>query len=413
MVAVGLLPSPQALSFRDCLLQPSRFPPAKWLTFTLLGLLLLLNPSFLAGQSTLDKATEERIQRGIHFIYDIEFEKADQEFKHVIDAYPVHPVGYFFTAMTQWWRILTKLDDESRDDRLRDMLELVIELCEKRLEKDKTDITAMFFKGGAIGFRGRLRANRGNWLGAANDGMAALPIVRRAYELDPKNDDVLLGVGIYDYYAAVIPKQYPLVRPALMFLPPGDKKKGLEELKKAALSGKYAHTEATYFLMQAYYQYEKDYAAAVEYAKELHTLYPRNPLFQRYLGRCYVRLGYWVEAVKEFSEVRDRYLAGQVGYDAQEAREAYYYIGRFHFMAGEYDQALESFYRCDELSRKMDKDGASGFMSMTNLTIGMIYDAQQKRSLAIEQYRKVMKMKEYENTHKDALRFLTSPYSRD
>lgn len=367
----------------------------------------------LLAQWKLDDLNEQRIQRGIDHIYNIEFAQADREFSDVVKVYPDHPAGYFFQAMTEWWRILSNFDDESHDDYFKDMLEAVIDLCDKRLKKNKNDVTALFFKGGAIGFRGRLRANRGQWLGAANDGIVALPIVRKAYEIDPKNYDILLGVGIYDYYAAVVPKQYPIVKPLMIFLPSGDKKKGLEELEKASLYGKYARTEARYFLLQANYSYEKQYNVALGYAQSLHQMYPRNPLFHRYLGRCYVNLGYWAEALKMFSEVRDRFTSGQEGYDLHDGREAYYYIGKFHFMAGEFDKALQNYYTCDEHSRKLDKDGASGFMSMANLTIGMIYDAQRKRSLAIEQYEKVLNMKEYENTHTEARRYLEKPYFRD
>lgn len=379
--------------------------------YLLLSLCVL--SSELMAQWKLDDQTEQRIQRGIDYIYNIEFEKADREFAEVIKTYPDHPVGYFFQAMTGWWRILSDFENESLDGQFNEMLEHVIELCDKRLEKDKSDITALFFKGGSIGFRGRLRANRGKWLGAANDAIVALPIVRKAHQLDPNNFDILLGVGIYNYYAEVIPQQYPIIKPVMLFLPSGDRKKGLEELQQAANSGKYAQTEAKYFLLQSHFTYEKRYDVALKYAQELHQKYPRNPLFHRYHGRSLVSLGYWADAFMEFTNVLNRFLARQEGYDDPYGREAYYYTGKFHFMSGEFDRALQEFYRCDELSRKLDKDGASGFMSMANLTIGMIYDVQKKRPLALEQYRKVLRMKEYESTHKEARRYLDQPYSRE
>jgi tetratricopeptide (TPR) repeat protein len=111
--------------------------------------------------------------------------------------------------------------------------------------------------------------------------------------------------------------------------------------------------------------------------------------------------------------VTNRYQAQQIGYDVYDAREAYYYIGKFYFLAGKLSEALQNLYKCDELSRRVDKDGASGFMSMANLTIGLIYDLQKRRGSALAQYQKVLTMKEYENTHKDARRFLQKPYTRD
>ncbi len=364
------------------------------------------------AQWILDPSIEQRIQKGVDHIYNLEFEKADQEFDAVVALRPGHPVGYFFRAMTQWWRILGNFSDESKDDRFHDLLDVVINKCDERLDKNSKDITALFFKGGAVGFRGRLRANRGKWLAAAKDGIVALPIVQKAYELDPNNYDVLLGIGIYNYYAEIVPKDYPFVKPFMLFFPKGDKKKGMEQLKLSAQNSKYARTEAAYFLLQSYFLYEKDYFQAITIAQSLHARYPRNPLFHRYVGRCYVSLGQWSDAYRIFLEVERRYTAKQTGYDAYDAREAYYYLGKFHFIAGTFDEALKNFMKCDELSRTVDTEGPSGFMSMANLQIGMIYDIQKKRQLAVNQYQKVLRMKQFENSHADARRYLSTPYTR-
>lgn len=365
------------------------------------------------GQWIDDPAVDAYVQRGIHDIYNIEFDKADQEFAEVVRLRPDHPAGYFFQAMTEWWRILTNFDDESQDERYYDMLQKVVDMCDERLDKNENDVAALFFKGGAVGFRGRLRANRGSWLRAANDGLIALPAVRKAYQLEPNNSDVLLGMGIYNYYAEVVPELYPIVKPLMIFLPSGDKKKGLEQLELASQKARYAKTEATYFLLQTYFTYEKQYIRALEIARDLFTRYPRNPLFHRMYGRCYVSIGYWGEAFKVFSEIGKRYREHQEGYDMYDGREAYYYIGRHYFLSGKLDEALQNLYKCDELSRRVDKEGASGFMSMANLTLGMIYDLQKKRGSALAQYRKVLDMKEYENTHKDARRYMEKRYSRN
>ncbi|HCA78932.1 MAG TPA: hypothetical protein DEP53_04280 [Bacteroidetes bacterium] len=385
--------------------------------FTRWGVLvLLLFGSFstpnASAQWINDPAVDGHLQKGIDKIYNLEFEKADLEFAEVVRLQPEHPAGYFFQAMTEWWRILSNFDDESRDKRLIAMLDKVVDLCEKRLDKNEDDVAALFFKGGAVGFKGRLRSNRGAWLLAANDGLVALPAIRKAYKLDPQNYDVLLGMGIYNYYADVVPNQYPVVKPLMIFLPSGEKKKGLEQLELAAQKARYAKIEAMYFLLQTYFTYEKQYVRALELARELHNKFPQNPLFHRMYGRCYVSTGYWGEAFKIFSEVEKRFRNHQPGYDNYDGREAYYYIGRHYFLAGKLDESLQNLYKCDELSRTLDKQSTSGFMSMANLTIGMIYDLQKRRGSALAQYQKVLGMKEYENTYKEARRFMDKPYSR-
>ena len=376
----------------------------------LISLIVIVSSSH--GQWISDPAVDAKVQRGIDYIYNIEFEKANKEFAEVIRLAPDHPAGYFFQAMTEWWRILSNFDDETRDKAFLEMLDRVVVMCEKRLDKNENDVTALFFKGGAVGFKGRLRANRGAWLAAANDGLVALPAIRKANKLEPANYDVLLGMGIYNYYADVVPSQYPIVKPLMIFLPGGDKKKGLEQLELAAQKARYAKVEAEYFLLQTYFSYEKQFVRALEIARELHAKYPKNPLFHRMYGRCYVSLGYSADAYQIFSEVEERYRNHQEGYDDYDVREAYYYIGRHLFQAGRLDDALRNFYRCDEVSRKIDKSSPSGFMSMTNLAVGMIYDLQGKRGSALAQYQKVLNMKEFENTYRDARRYMEKPYSR-
>jgi tetratricopeptide (TPR) repeat protein len=376
-------------------------------------LTILFASSFAHTQWIEDPGIDQRVQQGIDEIYNFEFEKAETDFSEVIKLRPDHPVGYFFRAMIQWERIISKFDDESQDEKLYNLLDIVVDLCEKRLDQNPKDVAAMFFKGGAVGFRGRLRANRGKWIGAVNDGLVALPLVRKAYELEPNNYDVLLGIGIYNYYAAVIPGKYSYVKPAMIFFPSGDRKKGLEQLRQASLHAKYAQVEATYFLMQNYFMYEKDYNGALGLARKLHDKYPNNSMFYRYLGRCLMITGYLGEANDIFIDILHRYQQQQLGYDLYDARESQYYIGKFEFLAGRFDNALKYLYACDEISRKLDKEESSGFMSLANLLIGMTYDAQGKRSDAIQQYKKVLAMTEYENSYQDAKKYLRQSYKRN
>ncbi|MCI0706884.1 MAG: hypothetical protein L0Y80_05285 [Ignavibacteriae bacterium] len=366
----------------------------------------------LSAQWLPDPEIDESIQRGIGYIYNLEFENAEQEFARVVSVRPDHPAGYFFQAMIEWWRILIDIDDESRDEKFFDMLEHVITMCDERLKKDPNDVTALFFKGGAIGFRGRLKANRGSWFSAAQDGVAAMPIVRKAHELDQKNSDVLLGIGIYNYYAEVIPQEYPLLKPFMWFFPGGDRTKWLEQIQIASENAKYAHVESSYFLMQNYFFYEKQFSKALGLAKKLSDMFPRNPVFHRYLGRCYVRMGDWSEVYRVYSDIDKRCREHQTGYSPSDQREAAYYLGRFLFIGKTLDESLQQFTRCDELSNAVDDEDGSGFRTMANLHMGMIYDLQKKRSLAIMQYQKVLKMKEYEQSHIDARKYLKAPYHR-
>jgi tetratricopeptide (TPR) repeat protein len=287
----------------------------------------------------------------------------------------------------------------------------VIDLCDDILDRDDQDVHALFFKGGALGFQGRLRFHRDDWFAAANAGRKALPIVQDAAAIDPKNYDVHLGTGIYNYYAEVIPQKYPIAKPLLLFIPAGDKQKGIAELHSAAEKGRYASVEAKYFLMQLYYQNEKEYHKARTLAEELHQRFPNNMLFHKYLGRCYVILGQWQMADSLFGEIVQRAREGMRGYTEAVEREAVYYLGLGAMAVKDHRTALEHLLRCEELSRVLDLKKESGFAVMTQLKIGMLHDLSVNREEAMQRYRNVLRMREYLDSHDQARKYLKSPYA--
>jgi tetratricopeptide (TPR) repeat protein len=382
----------------------------------ILRLILLALLCFPSALSQVVPANEARFdslaQKGISQVYNLEFEAAEQTFHDLTALQPSHPAGYFFFAMVDWWKIMIDLDNEEYDDRFLGQLDRVVAMCDSMLDLNAGDVTAIFFKGGAIGFQGRLRFHRDDYLGAANAGRKALPLVQTASTLEPNNDDILLGTGIYHYYAEVIPDQFPIARPLLLFIPPGDKKKGLEELNAAAERGKYASAEATYFLLQIYFFYEKDFTSALALSTKLHRRYPNNMLFHRYVGRCQTMLANWAQSREVFGEIVARVRRGERGYTPTVEREAEYYLGVAWMAFGMPDEALLHYYRCDELSRSLDRRESSGFMAMANLKIGNIYDLQLKRDQAIQQYNKVLSLKDYRGSHDQAEVYLKNPYGR-
>jgi tetratricopeptide (TPR) repeat protein len=378
----------------------------------LVAVLSLVLVARCAGQSPAadDRVFEGIAREGIDRVYNLEFEKAEESFRTLARLKPGHPAGPFFLAMVQWWRIMIDIDNQQYDKEFLTGLDRVVDLCDSLLAVNQNDVTAIFFKGGAIGFQGRLKFHRNDYLGAANAGRKALPLVRDALALDPGNFDVLLGMGIYNYYAEVIPTEYPFLKPLILFIPPGDRRKGLEELTLASEKALYASVEASYFLLQIYYFYEKDYTRALAVARRLSTRYPNNMVFHRYLGRCFVAQNNWAAGDSVFGEIAARVHRGMPGYGPAVEREAEYYLGAAAMGRGAYDEALTHMYRCDELSRVLDLQEPSGFMTMANLKMGMIYDAQAKRALALDEYRKVLDMKDYQDAHTQAELYMKAPY---
>ena len=359
--------------------------------------IILFSFSTFAQNSDFDS----RVNSGIKQIYNIKFTKAEKTFRSVIADYPNQPAGRFFLAMIDWWKILLDPDNESYDEIFFQKLEDVIYQCDQLLDKNPKNVDALFFKGGSIGFRGRLRAFRESWLKAADDGREALPIVEEAAALDPNNMDVQLGFGIYNYYAEVIPNENPLIKPLMIFFPDGDKEKGIQQLKNTAFNGKFAKYEARYFLMTLYYRYENNSIAADDYAKLLQDDFPDNPVFEKWRGRIAVKRGDYFLADSVFRSVLLKAEKNYFGYNKPNSlREAAYYVGNNFKNSGQLDSAKVYFEKSITESKKIDEEGEeSGFQVNAVLFLAQMAETLNKKDEAIRLYEKLLNMNDYGRSH--------------
>jgi len=350
---------------------------------------------------------------GIKQIYSIKFVEAESTFDSLKENFPQNPAGDFFLAMIDWWRILLNTTVEKYDDRFLDKLNIIINKCDSILEKNPNDVDALFFKGGAIGFRGRLRALRFSWLKAADDGRKALPIVQKVLTLDPNNNDAIFGMGIYNYYASILPDKYPILKPFMIFMPSTDKDEGIKQVKQTAEKGKYAKYEANYFLMLIYFSDENKPYISYKYAKILTKYFPDNPVFEKWEGRIAAKIGKSLEASKIFKDVLEKGKKKMAGYfDDISKREAYYYIADRYWKENKIDSSKILFKECLNLSTEIDKEKESGFLINALLYMGMINDVQKNRKAAINYYNKVLDLDEYKQSHNLAEKYLEKPYKK-
>jgi tetratricopeptide (TPR) repeat protein len=364
---------------------------------------------------TMRGGADPRIQLGIDLIYQLRFAAADEHFTELIAAAPADPAGHFFLAMVGWWRVLIDLDDRTHDDQLYALLQRCIDVCDRRLQEDPDDLDAVLFKGGAVGFRGRLRGDRHEFVRAARDALRSLPLLKKSRQLEPSNKDILFGQGIYNYFAEVIPERHRVVRPIMLFLADGDRELGLQQLEEVAREGRYARAEALYFLAQIYRMFEDDNTRALPYLVELHEMYPTNALFHRYRARTLVALGRWVEGIAQYEEISRRSRAGQVGYHARGHVESLYYIGKNAFRHRRRDTAVRSFAAADSLVGTLGADpgdATMGYAALVLLYLGMTYDELGQHDEAARCFSRVLELPAHGTSHELARRYRAAPFSR-
>ena len=380
--------------------------------YMLLTLLIFLFPvtGIFSQWVIMKQDADSLVREGTFYIYNVEFEKAENCFRQVKEMYPKHPVGYFLDAMVYWWKITLYRETSQFDKPFEDRIDKIISLCDDILDENENDLAALFFKAGALGYRGRHYAQKESWVKAASDGASAYNLMIKCQKLAPANHDIMLGTGLYNYFAVAIPEKFPVVKPLMTFFARGDKQLGIYQLRAASRKARYAAVEARVVLLQIYNSFEKDYDIAQSIAKELLDTYNNNPYFHRYYARLLVRRGEQGGYEDEWRKILIRCLDKKVGYDNITAREAMYYIGQSLMIKGENDAALKYLLKANE-GRIVDKE-ETGFTVNANIFIGNLYDRKKNRAEAKKYYSNVLKMKEFDNSHTKARRFLEKPYGQ-
>jgi hypothetical protein len=95
---------------------------------------------------------------------------------------------------------------------------------------------------------------------------------------DPLAPEARFGLGLYDYYADVLPRLLKLLR-FLARLPGGDRERGLESIEAAESQALWHRTEARAQLLDIYAAYEDRPDDALALARGLRARYPGAPLW--------------------------------------------------------------------------------------------------------------------------------------
>ncbi len=181
-------------------------------------------------------------------------------------------------ATAVWWRIQIDPRDTSRDAAFRSQADAVIAAAEAWAARAPTRADAWFVVGASYGLRVPFRVLRGERLAAARDGKQVKDALERALALDPSLQDAYFGIGLYRYYADIVPAALKFFR-WMLLLPGGNRVEGLQQMQRARDRGELLRGEADFQLAWIYLWYEQKADEALALLDGLRTTYPHNPLF--------------------------------------------------------------------------------------------------------------------------------------
>jgi tetratricopeptide (TPR) repeat protein len=230
---------------------------------------------------------------------------------------------------------------------------------------------------------------RQKWFSSYNLAYDAIRALETCQKLDPDNKDVLLGLGIYDYYTAKLSGVLRFL--SYLFLHKGDKDEGLRKLHVAANEAVYSGLEAKSMLVHIYLYLEADYDKALPLIRELKAKFRKNMRYPFFEGLVYIRQ----DRDSQYRDMVD-FLRAESRNKAPSGRDrliwenqALYLEATYHLFRGLTGQARK---KLDAILSQADPELDPDMIAWPLLKKGMSYDLDGKRDMALEFYHRVLKM---------------------
>ncbi|HEU4432300.1 MAG TPA: hypothetical protein VFR51_02830 [Pyrinomonadaceae bacterium] len=404
-------------------------------------LVLLLTFAFTASaqQPWLTDAERERFEAlrrsGLEALYNIDYDKAERDFKEIVKLFPNHPGGYQLLAARVWIKTLyesRRLQSSlyssesfysSGDDKVdpkivtefRNLTRQARNLAEAKLKQEPKNIEALDFLANTEGLKASFEeAVERRHYAALRDGNDAVDHHREVLKLDPKYIDAQITIGLYEYVVGSLPLPIKVLAGATGYR--GSKKRGLAMLEQVAKEGRWAQDDAKSVLILLYTR-EKRFAEVLTLTRELSAKYPRNYLLRLETADALVSLAGVkrrekdlvgaVQLEKESFAVFDELLRDRNTRDAAAGALdlIHFKYGEVLLLSGYNERAAKEFLA----STKVDRAEA-GMVTMAHLYAARAYDAAGKRDEALAQYKAVLARPNVYDAHDEAKRGLQKAY---
>jgi len=386
-----------------------------------------------------ERAQFDSLRRGgTEALYNLDYDKAQKDFKEIIRLYPNHPAGPQMMAARVWIKTLyesRRLQSSlyssesfysSGDDKVdpkvvaefRNLTRESKRMSEARLKQNPKDIEALYWLGATEGLKASFEeAVERRHFAALKDGNDSVDHHRELLKLDPNFIDVGITIGLYEYVVGSLPLPIKVVAGITGFR--GSKKKGLAFVERVAKEGTWARDDAKTLLIVLYTR-EKRYQDVLTNARELAAKYPRNYLYrleaagalvaQAEVERKANNVDAAVKAEREafatFDELlRDRSVRETV---SRVLDLVHFKYGEVLLKAGEGERAAKEFLAATKAER-----AEAALVTMAHLYAARAFDLAGKRNDALVQYREVLTRPDIYAAHDEAKKGLKAPFRND
>jgi len=400
----------------------------------------LLSAPFVSAQqpwlTEAERARFEELRRsGLDALYNIDYDKAQRDFKEIVKLYPNHPGGYQLLAARVWIKTLYEsrrlqaslyssesfysTGDDKVDPKIvtefRNYTREAKRLAEAKLKQEPKNIEALDFLANTEGLKAAFEEGvERRHFAALRDGNDAVNHHREVLKLDPKYIDAQITIGLYEYVVGSLPLPVKLLAGATGYR--GSKKRGLKLLEQVAQEGTWAKDDAKSVLIVLYTR-EKRFAEKVKLSRELSEKYPRNYLLRLETAEGLVSLAAQERTEKDVAGAAQAEKEAFATFDEmlrdRNVREAagraldliHFKYGEALLTAGYHERAAKEFLAATRVER-----AEAGLVTMAHLYAARAFDVAGKRDEALAQYKEVLSRPNVYDAHEEAKRGMKHAY---
>ncbi len=283
-------------------------------------------------------AGDERLRDALELVYEGATETAVSRLASLAASAPEDPVARYLEALALCWKIEERPGSQDLDDRFHETVDQALAVADARLEEDPEDLRARQARGAAHGVRSRLFLFRGQGLAAGRAAARMRSDLRQALRLEPSAKDALFGLGLYDFYADVLPRGLKLIR-SLAGIPGGDREGGLRRIELAKGGTLFHDTEVLVQLAEIYAEYEQQPDRALGELRQLRSRYPESPLWGLKLAALLRDTGVYDESAAVARELIATSEAGHPNHTAVVAAMARLSLGESLLLDFRFDES--------------------------------------------------------------------------
>ncbi|HYU98624.1 MAG TPA: tetratricopeptide repeat protein [Pyrinomonadaceae bacterium] len=416
--------------------------------FILLMVAVVLTAATVFAQATSSTTTastesgaahlEELRRNGIEALYNLDYDKAQKEFKEIVRLYPTSPAGPQLLAARLWIKTLyesrrlqaslysSEAFYSSGDDKVdpkiisefRNLSREAKRLAQLALKQNPKDVDALDWLAVIEGLKASFEeAVERRHFAALRDGSDAVDHHREVLKLDATRIDANLTLGLYEYAVGSLPLTVKVLVGVAGFR--GSKKKGLQLIERVTKEGRWSRDDAKTLLIVLYTR-EKRYTDALALARELMAKYPRNYLFRLEAADALVqqaeieRKNKNIEAATKaereaFATFEDLLHDRSVRDTVSRALDLVHFkYGEVLLTAGEGERAAKEFLAATKVDR-----AEPSLVTMAHLYAARAFDLAGKREDALSQYREVLTRPDIYAAHDEAKKGLREPYKTE